>query len=361
MLDVARQAVEAARSRRSRLSPTRGSCTDETESLTVRNQEMEGIDRATSEGSAMRVLVTGTGGSPPPPGSTSPRRSTRTAELAVRDREGRRSPPDGDPSSLPGRAGDRHLASTVPEDPFNVPLEEKVALLMEATRRMQIVDGLAFAEGGIDLFRRSTCPRDERGHRDRADLTVQSRRAGSRRRRSATASSSAARSRTRSAATSRPPGWEHIQKLGLIEEAERTAHRGRRAARRRRSARARSRRSCSTRGRWSSRSTSRSGTRSSSTGCSGWRRRTRGPRSSGPRTAAPLRYASPLVSITADASLPGGLGSFGWDDEGVPAQTRADHRRRDVPELHLEPRDRERRRAHVVRGDARGRMGAPTR
>ena len=33
-----------------------------------------------------------------------------------------------------------------------------------------------------------------------------------------------------------------------------------------------------------------------------------------------LRYASPLVSITADASLPGGLGSFGWDDEGVPAQ-----------------------------------------
>jgi TldD protein len=33
-----------------------------------------------------------------------------------------------------------------------------------------------------------------------------------------------------------------------------------------------------------------------------------------------LRYASDLVSITADATLPGGLGSFGWDDEGVPAQ-----------------------------------------
>ena len=28
----------------------------------------------------------------------------------------------------------------------------------------------------------------------------------------------------------------------------------------------------------------------------------------------------PLVSITADATLSGGLGSFGWDDEGVPAQ-----------------------------------------
>ena len=33
-----------------------------------------------------------------------------------------------------------------------------------------------------------------------------------------------------------------------------------------------------------------------------------------------LRYASDLVSITADATLPGGLGSFGFDDEGIPAQ-----------------------------------------
>jgi len=33
-----------------------------------------------------------------------------------------------------------------------------------------------------------------------------------------------------------------------------------------------------------------------------------------------VRYASPLVSITADATISGGLGSFGYDDEGVPAQ-----------------------------------------
>jgi len=30
-----------------------------------------------------------------------------------------------------------------------------------------------------------------------------------------------------------------------------------------------------------------------------------------------LRYGSPLLSVCADATLPGGLGSFGWDDEGV--------------------------------------------
>jgi TldD protein len=33
-----------------------------------------------------------------------------------------------------------------------------------------------------------------------------------------------------------------------------------------------------------------------------------------------LRYGSDIVNITADATIPGSLGSFGYDDEGVPAQ-----------------------------------------
>jgi TldD protein len=33
-----------------------------------------------------------------------------------------------------------------------------------------------------------------------------------------------------------------------------------------------------------------------------------------------LQYGSPKVTITADALTPSGLGTFGWDDEGVPAQ-----------------------------------------
>ena len=32
-------------------------------------------------------------------------------------------------------------------------------------------------------------------------------------------------------------------------------------------------------------------------------------------------YGSPIVNMTADATIPGGLGSFGFDDEGVPAQS----------------------------------------
>jgi TldD protein len=36
-----------------------------------------------------------------------------------------------------------------------------------------------------------------------------------------------------------------------------------------------------------------------------------------PEDIGSLRYGSSLLNITADASLVGGLGSFGWDDEGV--------------------------------------------
>jgi TldD protein len=38
------------------------------------------------------------------------------------------------------------------------------------------------------------------------------------------------------------------------------------------------------------------------------------------RLAEGFRYGSDLVEIVADATAPGGMGTFGWDDEGVPAQ-----------------------------------------
>jgi len=39
-----------------------------------------------------------------------------------------------------------------------------------------------------------------------------------------------------------------------------------------------------------------------------------------PEKLGSFRYGSPLVNIYADATIPGGLGSFAFDDEGVPAQ-----------------------------------------
>ena len=39
-----------------------------------------------------------------------------------------------------------------------------------------------------------------------------------------------------------------------------------------------------------------------------------------PEKLGNFRYGSEFVNITADATIPGGLGTFGFDDEGVPAQ-----------------------------------------
>jgi len=38
-----------------------------------------------------------------------------------------------------------------------------------------------------------------------------------------------------------------------------------------------------------------------------------------PKDRGTLRYGSAHVSMTADATVPGGMGTFGWDDDGVPA------------------------------------------
>ena len=40
----------------------------------------------------------------------------------------------------------------------------------------------------------------------------------------------------------------------------------------------------------------------------------------GAKDIGTLRYGADIVNVTADATVPGSLGSFGWDDEGVPAQ-----------------------------------------
>ncbi len=152
--DVAKMAVEAARKAGADFADARAGI-DETESLTVRNQEMEGIERDTSSGVGIRVLVGGRWGF----AATSrldEGEVARTAELAVQIAKAAQRLP-GDPVQLsPVEPAVDSWRSPAAEDPFIVPLEEKVALLMEATNRMQGVPGVSFAEGGLDFFRRST-------------------------------------------------------------------------------------------------------------------------------------------------------------------------------------------------------------
>jgi len=290
--------------------------TDETESLTVRDQQTEAIDRSTSTGAGVRVLAGGRWGF----ASTSRLVEAdliRTAELAVEIARAASIQP-GRPVALsevePVVASWR---SPMEEDPFTIPLEEKVALLMEATRRMQAVDGVTFAEAGLDLFRRSTWFASSEGAA--IDQVVVQAGGGL----EATAVGDGEVQR-RSYPNSfrghiKAAGWEHIRTLGLIEQAE---HTGQEAVELLAAP------ECPSEvttlvldsGQVELQIHESIGHPIELDRVLGMEEAYAGSSFLTLEDRGTLRYASPLVSITADATLPGGLGSFGYDDEGVPAQ-----------------------------------------
>jgi len=315
VLDVAKQAAQAAMAAGADYADARVVAED-SESITVRNQVMEGIDRSASEGIGIRVLVNGYWGFAAT-ARLDAAEISRTAGLAVEIAEAASRLP-GEPVRLTETepaTGTWH--SPMRDDPFIVPLEEKVALLMEATRRMQDVQGLAFAEGGIDLFRRRTWLSTSEGTAVE-QTTVQSG-AGI----EATALGDGELQRRSFPNSFRghiaAAGWEHVQKLGLVEEAERTATEAVELLRAK---------ECPSEvttlvldsGQLELQIHESVGHPVELDRVLGMEEAYAGSSFVRPEDRGRLRYASDLVSITADASLPGGLGSFGWDDEGVPAQ-----------------------------------------
>jgi TldD protein len=315
MLHVAKEAVEAARAAGAHYADARF-VHEDSESITVRNQEMEGIDRATSEGVGVRVLVDGYWGfaaTARPEGAE----IARTAGLAVEIARAAARLPREPVKLTEVEPATGTWASPVQEDPFNVSLEEKIALLMEATRRMQEVDGLAFAEGGIDLYRVRTSFASSEG--SAIEQTVLHSGAGL----DATAISEGELQRRSYPNSFRghiaAAGWEHIAKLGLIEEAERTATEAVELL---------SATDCPSEvttlvldsGQMELQVHESIGHAVELDRVLGMEESYAGSSFVSPGDRGKLRYASDFVSITADATIPGGLGSFGWDDEGVPAQ-----------------------------------------
>ena len=314
MRDLSKHAVDSARAAGADYADARA-VRRETESLTVKNQQMEGIARSTSEGVGVRVLVGGYWGF-----AATARRDegevARTAALAVEiARAASRLPRD--PVRLaPTEAIVDAWETPVQENPFAVPLDEKVSMLMEASRRMQEVPGVAFGESMLDLYRQRISFASSEG----ADIeqTVTHSGGGI----EATVVGDGELQRRSFPNSFRghiaAAGYEHIRSLGLVEEAERI------------------------------------GTEAvellSAPDCPsiettlildasqmvlqvhesvghpieldrvlGMEEAYAGTSFLSPEDRGRLRYASDKVTITADATLPGGIGSFGYDDEGVPS------------------------------------------
>jgi len=315
LLDVVQHAVEAARRAGAGYADARR-VSEETESLTVRNQEMEGIDRALSQGVGIRVLVDGYWGFAASARVT-PEEIERTAGLAVEiARAAARLPMD--PVRLaPVEPVTATWSTRVQEDPFTVALDEKVALLMEASRRMQAVKGVAFGEAILDLYRRRTSFASSEGAAIEQTITNSG---GSI---AATAIGDGEMQRRTFPGSARggmlAAGYERVRTLPLVEEAERVA---------REAVDLLSAKDCPSEvttlildGEQMMSQVHESvghpleldrvlGMEEAYAGTSFVKLEDRGT----------LRYGSDKVTLVADATSDGGLGSFGYDDEGVPAK-----------------------------------------
>jgi TldD protein len=315
LLETAKEAVEAAASAGAGYADAR-LVKEESESLTIRNEEMEGIDRSTSEGVGIRVLVDGYWGFAATARIDAGSIST-TARLAVQIAKAASRLPR-DPIRLsevePATAT---WSSDVERDPFEVPLPEKVDLLMEASRRMKAVQGVDFAEAGLDLYRRHTAFASSEGAAIEQTITnsgggieATSVAEGEMQRRSFPNS-------FRGHLTA--AGWEHVLDLGLVENAERT---GREAVE------LLDAKECPSEvtavvldtGQVELQVHESVGHPVELDRVLGMEESYAGSSFVKPSDRGKLRYASDIVSITADATIPGGLGSFAYDDEGVPAQ-----------------------------------------
>ena len=315
MLEVVKQAVAAAEKGGADYADARF-VQEESESLTVRNQEMEGIDRSLSQGVGIRVLVNGYWGFAAT-ARTDEAELERTARLAVDIAKAAARLPMEPVRLAAVEPVTAEWMTAIQEDPFAVPLDEKIALLMEASRRMQGVKGLSFAESNLDFYRRRTSFASSEGAA--IEQTVVNSSGGI----EATAVQNGEMQR-RSFPNSfrghiRAAGYEHIRSLSLLEEAERVAHEAVELL---------SAKECPSEVTTLVLDSSQVvlqvhesvghpleldrvlGMEEAYAGTSFVR----------PDDRGTLRYGSDKVTITADATLPGGLGSYGFDDEGVPAQ-----------------------------------------
>jgi TldD protein len=315
VLEVVKQAVEVARAAGADYADARW-VAEENESLTVKNEEMEGIDRSRSEGVGIRVLAGGYWGFAATARSDD-REVERAARLAVEIARA---------ASLLPREPVR-LAELEPltdtwethvlEDPFAVSLEEKVSLLMEASRRMRGVKDLAFAEAMLDFYRKRTAFASSEGATIEQTITHSG--GGI----EATAIGEGELQRRSFPNSFRghlaAAGYEHIRALGLVEEAERVGGEAVELL---------SAPDCP-----SEETTLILDSQQmvlqvhESIGhpieldrVLGMEEAFAGTSFLAPDDRGRLRYGSDHISVTADATLSGGLGSFGYDDEGVPAE-----------------------------------------
>lgn len=288
----------------------------ETESITVRNEEVAGLSRAETRGYGIRVLYRGSWGFAAS-GVISEQAVRETArkalEIAQASYRTQRKPVRLD--DTPPQVG--AYKSPWQEDPFAVPLDEKLELLFSAVRILRKDKRIVKAEGSMEIYR----TRKLFLSTDGADIEQEIVESG------AGIEATAAEGREvqrRSFPTSfggdyAARGYEFIRTLGLVDNAERIREEALALL---------SADPCPS-GEFDLILASDQLALQVHESCG---HPTELDRVLGTEISyaggsfltldklAKYRYGSQQVNIVADATIPGSIGSFGYDDEGVPAQ-----------------------------------------
>ncbi len=311
---LAEQAVEVATAAGAGYADARLVVLD-SEALTVRNGEVEGVAQSGSVGVGVRVVADGAWGFAAT-GGLDPGAVEEAARLAVavaRAGHWARPAPVRLAEVEPVRAT---WANPVVEDPFAVALDDKLDLLVRASRAMLEVAGVSVAEGGMRAWRRQSQFASSEGARI-SQVIVQCG-AGI----EATAVGDA-ETQTRSYPNSfggdfGTEGYELVRRLDLVGRAPRVAEEAVELL---------------------AADPCPSGTTTVVLDGSqvalqvhesighpveldrvlGMEAAYAGTSFLQPGDVGLLRYGSPLLNVVADATTPGALGSFGYDDEGVAA------------------------------------------
>lgn len=288
---------------------------EESESIDVRDADVQGVARTSSRGVGVRVLVSGSWGFAAT-SRTDEASLRRTVERAV-DIARASATVQRDPVRLdntPPPSG----SYTTPHhrDPFDVPVTEKVDLLLATAAAGREADGVAFVEATSDAWRRRTFFRStEGGWFDQTVLQV----GGGMRALAIKAGDVQRRSYPNSfRGQFSCGGWEDVLALDLPGHARATAAEA--VALLDAPELPSAQRTLILESSQLALQVHESvGHATELDRILGMERAYAGTSFVDVADRGRLRYGSPLVTITADATTPKGMGTFGFDDDGVPA------------------------------------------
>ncbi|CAN5768305.1 TldD/PmbA family protein [soil metagenome] len=316
MQDILDRALDVATSEGASYADVRAS-ESSSEALSVRGTVLESLERAESLGYGVRVLVDGAWGYAAS-AQLDPQAIARTARLAVEVARASAPAMRTRVELVPEPVHRDSWATPVELDPFAVSLDDKIGLLVSAAGAMELVPSVHVGRGTMDLLRERTWFASSEGSLIEQTIThtgggieavavgngdVQSRSyPGSFRGRFASG------------------GYEVIDAMALTEHAEATAQEA---------AALLAAPSCPDEvttlvisGHQVMLQLHESvGHPTELDRVLGMEAAFAGTSFVGIEDAGSLRYGSELVNITSDATLPGGLGTFAYDDEGVAARS----------------------------------------